>query len=68
MARQNDMIKDIDGTKETLKLNVRITALWCVSNREKTIQMEMILTDLKGDKIQAIVKKRSTGELGVKFH
>ena len=46
MARKFDMIKDIDGKRETLKL-VRIVDLWFVESWDSKRNMEMILTDQK---------------------
>jgi len=45
MARKLDVIKDIDGNKETLKLAVRIINLWIVGNKDSSgskRHMEMI--------------------------
>jgi len=47
MARKFDMIKDIDGKRETLKLAVRIVDLWFVESWDSKRNMEMILTDQK---------------------
>ena len=47
MARKFDMIKDIDGKRETLKLVVRIVDLWFVESWDSKRNMEMILTDQK---------------------
>lgn len=57
MARMCDDVKVIDGTKETLKLRVRIISLWDCTNRDRTKQMEMVVMDCKGDKIQVVVRK-----------
>ncbi|KAG4957194.1 hypothetical protein JHK85_043574 [Glycine max] len=45
IARILDKIKDIDGSKETLKLVVRITDLWFVGMPNKSEQAEMIIVD-----------------------
>ena len=45
MARIPDKIKDINGSKETLKLAVRITDLWFVGTPDKSEQAEMIIVD-----------------------
>ncbi|XP_027932882.1 replication protein A 70 kDa DNA-binding subunit C-like [Vigna unguiculata] len=57
MAKKLDMIKDIDGRRETLKLGVRVLDLWYIHNRESNVHLEMILIDQMGDKIHCIVKK-----------
>ena len=45
MARIADKIKTIDGSKETLKLAVRITELWFVGTPGRSKQAEMIIVD-----------------------
>jgi len=45
MAKKLDMIKDIDGKRETLKLGVRVVDHWYVQSRDSTLQLEMILMD-----------------------
>ena len=45
MARIPDKIQDINGSKETLKLVVRITDLWFVGTPDKSEQAEMIIVD-----------------------
>jgi len=48
MARKLDMIKDIDGNRETLKLVVKIIDLWVMGNKDFSGSkgcMEMILMD-----------------------
>jgi len=45
MARIPDKIKSIDGSKETLKLVVRITDLWFVGTPNKSEQAEMVFLD-----------------------
>jgi len=45
MARIDDKIKSIDGSKETLKLAVRITKLWFVGTPGRSEQAEMIIVD-----------------------
>jgi len=47
MAKKFDFISGIDGQRETLKLAVRITALWSVKNRDSNTHIEMILMDEK---------------------
>jgi len=36
MTKKFDLINDIDGKRETLKLGVRITDLWIVQNRDSS--------------------------------
>ncbi|KAL5179510.1 hypothetical protein HKD37_01G000806 [Glycine soja] len=56
MARIPDKIRSIDGSKETLKLDVRITDLWFVGTPNKSEQAEMVFVDFEGDQIHAICK------------
>ena len=45
MERIADKIKIIDGSKETLKLAVRIIDLWFVGTPGRSEQAEMIIVD-----------------------
>ncbi|KAH1232973.1 Replication protein A DNA-binding subunit C [Glycine max] len=56
MARIPDKIRSIDGSKEMLKLAVRITDLWFVGAPNKFEQAEMVFVDSEGDQIHAICK------------
>ncbi|KAL5124303.1 Replication protein A DNA-binding subunit B [Glycine soja] len=56
MARIPDKIRSIDGSKETLKLAVRITDLWFVGTPNKSEQAEMVFVDSEGDQIHDICK------------
>ena len=47
MAKKFDMIKDIDGRRETLKLAVKIVDLWNVESWDSKRNMKMILMDQK---------------------
>ena len=47
MAKKFDMIKDIDGRRETLKLAVTIVDLWYVESWDSKRSMEMVLMDQK---------------------
>ncbi|RZB42569.1 hypothetical protein D0Y65_053231, partial [Glycine soja] len=57
MARIADKIKTIGGSKETLKLVVRITDIWFVGTPGKSKQAEMIIVDSDGDQIHVICKQ-----------
>eukprot|EP00256_Glycine_max_P063748 XP_014633650.1 replication protein A 70 kDa DNA-binding subunit B isoform X8 [Glycine max] len=56
MARIPDKIKSIDGSRETLKLAVRITDLWFVGTPNKFEQAEMVIVDSEGDQIHVVCK------------
>ncbi|XP_019414181.1 PREDICTED: uncharacterized protein LOC109325982 [Lupinus angustifolius] len=56
MTHRVNFIHEINASRDTWKLKVRIIGLWRVS-RSSTPSIEMIFMDEKGDKIQAIVKK-----------
>ncbi|XP_040868728.1 uncharacterized protein [Glycine max] len=57
MARSPDKIKNIDDSKETLKLSVRITDLWFIGTPNKSEQAEMVFVDSDGDEIHAVCKQ-----------
>ncbi|KAG4907142.1 hypothetical protein JHK86_055626 [Glycine max] len=57
MARVADKIKLIDGSREALKLSVRITDLWFIGIPGKTEQAEMVVVDSDGDEIHAVCKQ-----------
>ncbi|KAG5049569.1 hypothetical protein JHK85_010672 [Glycine max] len=57
MARVPDKIKLIDGSRETLKLSVRITDLWFIGIPEKFEQAEMVVVDSDGDEIHVVCKQ-----------
>ncbi|KAG5028775.1 hypothetical protein JHK87_012289 [Glycine soja] len=58
MARIPDKIKSIHGSKETLKLAVRITDLWFVGTPNKSEQAKMVFVDSESWK--ANLKENST--------
>jgi len=45
MTKKFDMIKDIDGKREILKIVVRITNLWFVQSVDKKRHLEMTVMD-----------------------
>ncbi|KAG5116953.1 hypothetical protein JHK84_043066 [Glycine max] len=47
----------IDGSKETLKLAVRITNLWFIGIPSKSEQVEMVIVDSDGDEIHVVCKQ-----------
>ncbi|RZC25700.1 hypothetical protein D0Y65_004416, partial [Glycine soja] len=57
MARSPNKIKNIDGSKETLKLAVRITDLWFIGTPNKSEQAEMVFVDSDGDEIHVVCKQ-----------
>ncbi|KAG5126940.1 hypothetical protein JHK82_027775 [Glycine max] len=56
MARISDKIKSIDGSRETLKLAVKVTDLWFVGTPNKSEQTKMVIVDSEGDQIHAVCK------------
>ncbi|RZB99127.1 hypothetical protein D0Y65_021841 [Glycine soja] len=56
MARIPDKINSIDGSKEALKLAVRITDLWFVGTPNKSKQAKMVIVDFEGDQIHVVCK------------
>ncbi|KAG5127194.1 hypothetical protein JHK82_028029 [Glycine max] len=67
MARSPDKIKSIDGSKETLKLSVRISDLWFIGTPNKSEQAEMVFVDSDGDEIHAACEQDQLklAELGI---
>ncbi|KAG5012198.1 hypothetical protein JHK86_024459 [Glycine max] len=57
MARVADKIKLIDGSREALKLSIRITDLWFIGIPGKTEQAEMVVVDSDGDEIHVVCKQ-----------
>ncbi|KAL5130922.1 Replication protein A DNA-binding subunit C [Glycine soja] len=57
MPRVADKIKLIDGSREALKLSVRITDLWFIGIPGKTEQAEMVVVDSDGDEIHVVCKQ-----------
>ncbi|KAL5190708.1 Replication protein A DNA-binding subunit B [Glycine soja] len=57
MARVADKIKLIDGSREALKLSVRITDLWFIGIPRKTEQAKMEVVDSDGDEIHFACKQ-----------
>ncbi|RZC20083.1 hypothetical protein D0Y65_006783 [Glycine soja] len=57
MARSLDKIKSIDGSKETLKLSVRISYLWFIGMPNKSEQAEMVFVASDGDEIHVVCKQ-----------
>ncbi|KAG5063306.1 hypothetical protein JHK85_004489 [Glycine max] len=57
MACVADKIKLIDGSREALKLFVRITYLWFIGIPGKTEQAEMVVVDSDGYEIHVVCKQ-----------
>ncbi|XP_028199502.1 uncharacterized protein LOC114384021 [Glycine soja] len=57
MARVADKIKLIVGSREALKLSVRITDLWFIGIPGKTEQAEMVVVDSDGDEMHVVCKQ-----------
>ncbi|KAG4990878.1 hypothetical protein JHK87_024335 [Glycine soja] len=57
MAHVADKIKLIDGSREALKLSIRITDLWFIGIPGKTEQAEMVVVDSDGDEIHVVCKQ-----------
>ncbi|KAF1859858.1 hypothetical protein Lal_00028041 [Lupinus albus] len=55
MTRRVNFIEEINATKDTWKIKVRIIGLWRV-DRSSAPSLEMIFMDENGDKIEAVVK------------
>ncbi|RZC03385.1 hypothetical protein D0Y65_018169, partial [Glycine soja] len=57
MARPPNNIKSINGSKEALKLVVRINDLWFIGTPNRSEQAEMVIIDSHGDTIHVVCKQ-----------
>ncbi|KAI5417678.1 hypothetical protein KIW84_042333 [Lathyrus oleraceus] len=55
MSRKVDSVKDINDSKETWRLAVRIMDVWSVVNNKGIEHLEMIVMDSLGDRIQVLI-------------
>ncbi|KAI5428468.1 hypothetical protein KIW84_033449 [Lathyrus oleraceus] len=56
MSRKVDSVKDINDSKETWRLAVRIIDVWSVVNNKGIEHLEMIVMDSLGDRIQVLIR------------
>ncbi|KAI5417939.1 hypothetical protein KIW84_042535 [Lathyrus oleraceus] len=56
MSRKVDSVKDINDSKETWRLDVRIMDVWSVVNNKGIEHLEMIIMDSLGDRIQVLIR------------
>ncbi|KAI5439987.1 hypothetical protein KIW84_025374 [Lathyrus oleraceus] len=56
MSRNVDSVKDINDSKETWHLAVRIMDVWSVVNNKGIEHLEMIVMDSLGDRIQVLIR------------
>ncbi|KAI5417879.1 hypothetical protein KIW84_042488 [Lathyrus oleraceus] len=56
MSRKLDSVKDINDSKETWRLAVRIMDVWSVVNNKGIEHLEMIVMDSLGDRIQVLIR------------
>ncbi|CAL5194466.1 unnamed protein product [Lathyrus oleraceus] len=56
MSRKVDSVKDINDSKETWRLAVRIMDVWSVANNKGIEHLEMIVMDSLGDRIQVLIR------------
>ncbi|KAI5384423.1 hypothetical protein KIW84_071438 [Lathyrus oleraceus] len=56
MSRKVDSVKDINDSKETWRLAVRIMDVWSVVNNKGIEHLEMIVMDSLGDRIQVLIR------------
>ncbi|KAI5413930.1 hypothetical protein KIW84_058178 [Lathyrus oleraceus] len=56
MSRKVDSVKDINDSKETWRLAVRIMDVWNVVNNKGIEHLEMIVMDSLGDRIQVLIR------------
>ncbi|KAI5386353.1 hypothetical protein KIW84_072760 [Lathyrus oleraceus] len=56
MSRKVDSVKDINDSKETWRLAVRIMDVWSVVNNKGIEHLKMIVMDSLGDRIQVLIR------------
>ncbi|KAI5388333.1 hypothetical protein KIW84_074138 [Lathyrus oleraceus] len=56
MSRKIDYVKDINDSKETWRLVVRIMDVWSVVNNKGIEHLEMVVMDSLGDRIQVLIR------------
>ncbi|KAI5401770.1 hypothetical protein KIW84_066297 [Lathyrus oleraceus] len=56
MSRKVDSVKNINDSKETWRLAVRIMDVWSVVNNKGIEHLEMIVMDSLGDRIQVLIR------------
>ncbi|CAK8540430.1 unnamed protein product [Lathyrus sativus] len=56
MSRIFDFVGDIDYSKETWCLVVRVINIWSVVNSKGIEDMEMVVMDVNGDRIQVLIQ------------
>ncbi|KAI5406962.1 hypothetical protein KIW84_053278 [Lathyrus oleraceus] len=56
MSRKVDSMKDINDSKETWRLVVRIMDVWSIVNNKGIEHLEMIVMDSLGDQIQVLIR------------
>ncbi|KAI5416641.1 hypothetical protein KIW84_041608 [Lathyrus oleraceus] len=56
MSRKVDSVKDINDSKETWRLAVRIMDVWSDVNNKGIEHLEMIVMDSLGDRIQVLIR------------
>ncbi|KAI5391630.1 hypothetical protein KIW84_076444 [Lathyrus oleraceus] len=56
MSRKVDSVKDINDSKETWRLAVRIIDVWSVVNNKGIEHLEMIVMNSLGDRIQVLIR------------
>ncbi|KAI5445552.1 hypothetical protein KIW84_013691 [Lathyrus oleraceus] len=56
MSRKVDSVKDINDSKETWRLAVRIMDVWSLVNNKGIEHLEMIVMDSLGDRIQVLIR------------
>ncbi|KAI5427367.1 hypothetical protein KIW84_032693 [Lathyrus oleraceus] len=56
MSRKVDPVKDINDSKETWRLAIRIMDVWSVVNNKGIEHLEMIVMDSLGDRIHVLIR------------
>ncbi|XP_058732606.1 replication protein A 70 kDa DNA-binding subunit A-like [Vicia villosa] len=60
MSRNFSPIKDVNDSKETWRLVVRVVDFWSVINNKGKEHLEMVIMDVSGDRIQVLIRSDNT--------
>ncbi|XP_058751126.1 uncharacterized protein LOC131624172 [Vicia villosa] len=60
MSRKFSSLKDINDSKETWRLVIRVVDLWSVINNKGKEHLEMVIMDAMGDRIQVLIRADHT--------
>ncbi|XP_058759871.1 uncharacterized protein LOC131633171 [Vicia villosa] len=68
MSRKFTPIKDVNDSKETWRLVVRVLDFWSVINSKGKEHLEMVIMDASGDRIQVLIRSDHTPKWKERIH